>query len=64
LFSGAFAAVRLALHKKSRKRVVFKIFEKKDLRKEDRRESILSEIEILRNSDHPNIIKLLSFLDT
>jgi len=61
---GAFAAVRLALIKKTKKRVVFKIFEKKDLIKSIRRSSILSEIEILKNSSHPNIIKLISCLDT
>jgi serine/threonine protein kinase len=61
---GAFAAVRLALLKKTKERVVFKIFEIKDLIKKDRRKSILSEIEILKNSSHPNIIKLLSCLAT
>ncbi len=61
---GAFAKVCLALDKKAKTRVVFKIFEKENLLSNDRRKSILSEIGILRNSSHPNIIQLLSCLET
>ena len=61
---GAFAKVIMALDKKAKTRVVFKIFEKENLLSKDRRKSILSEIGILRNSSHPNIIQLLSCLET
>jgi serine/threonine protein kinase len=59
---GAFAKVCLALDKRARTRVVFKIFEKSALGGEER-ESILNEIRILRTSEHRNIIRLLSALE-
>ena len=54
----------MALIKKSRTKVVMKIFEKENLVKKDRRKAMLSEIGILKNSNHPNIIKYLECVTT
>jgi len=59
-FLGAFAKVCLALDKKKKERVVWKIFEKIDLMDSSRRKNILNEIGILKNYQHPNICKLIS----
>jgi len=62
---GAFAKVCLAMDKKTKERVVFKRFDKKSLMDDmSRRKSILSEIGILMNSKHPNIIQLLTCLES
>ena len=57
---GAFGEVRKCLHKESKALRAVKIILKKSLAKEEK-ERLLGEISILRNLDHPNILKLYEF---
>jgi len=57
---GAFGEVRKCLHKESKALRAVKIINKKSLAKEEK-ERLLGEISILRNLDHPNILKLYEF---
>ncbi|OMJ84731.1 hypothetical protein SteCoe_14122 [Stentor coeruleus] len=58
LGSGTFGIVRQATHKKTSQEYAVKIFPKSALYKEMLSESLKNEIEILKNLDHPNIIKI------
>ena len=59
-YLGAFGEVRKCLHKESKALRAVKIINKKSLAKEEK-ERLLGEISILRNLDHPNILKLYEF---
>jgi calcium-dependent protein kinase len=59
-YIGAFGEVRKCLHKESKALRAVKIINKKSLAKEEK-ERLLGEISILRNLDHPNILKLYEF---
>jgi calcium-dependent protein kinase len=57
---GAYGEVRKCLHKQSLSMRAVKIINKKYL-EDDEREKLLTEINILKNMDHPNILKLHEF---
>jgi calcium-dependent protein kinase len=57
---GAFGEVRKCLHKDTRALRAVKIINKKYL-EEAEKEKLLSEINILKQMDHPNILKLYEF---
>lgn len=58
--SGAFSKVYKARHKVSKSIRCVKKLSKKDLSDEDK-EKLVEEVTILKNLDHPNIVKVLEF---
>jgi len=68
LGSGAFAVVRLATHKETNKKYAMKIVDKQkmSLVQTDRnvRDVLMTEVEVLKKLDHPNILKLFQVFDT
>eukprot|EP00347_Sterkiella_histriomuscorum_P003207 403365182 len=61
---GAFGSVQRAIHRTSRSVVALKSYDKQKIMSDQyRKESLKKEIDILRNLDHPNIIKLYDSID-
>jgi calcium-dependent protein kinase len=60
MFVGAYGEVRKCLHKETKALRAVKIINKKYLA-ENEKERLLSEINILKQLDHPNILKLYEF---
>ena len=60
LFSGAYGEVRKCLNKQSKALRAVKIINKLSLAAYDK-EKLLNEIDILKQMDHPNILKLYEF---
>jgi len=58
--AGAYGEVRKCLHKETKALRAVKIINKKYL-EEDEKKKLLSEISILKQLDHPNILKLYEF---
>ena len=58
--SGAFGDVRIWLHKESNSQRAVKILYKANMTEEDER-MLINEINILRDLDHPNIVKMYEF---
>ncbi len=56
---GRYGIVRLAIHKKTNQKVAIKIISKEEL-KENTNTLIRNEIEILKISQHPNIIRIFN----
>jgi len=61
---GAYAVVRIAMHKQSQQKIAIKIYEKYKLLEPNRRKSVKREIKIMERLDHPNIAKLFEAFDT
>jgi hypothetical protein len=61
---GAYAIVKLALHKPTNRRMAVKIYEKSKLMDPQRNSSVKREIQILKKIDHANIVKLHEVIDT
>lgn len=55
---GAYAVVRLGLHKILNQKIAVKIYEKTKLIEPNRRKSVKREMKIMEKLDHPNIAKL------
>ncbi len=55
---GAYAVVRLGLHKVLNQKIAVKIYEKIKLMEPNRRKSVKREMKIMEKLDHPNIAKL------
>jgi len=55
---GSFSKVKLATHKKSGEQVAIKILNRKKLKSMDMGAKVRREIEILREFQHPHIIRL------
>lgn len=60
IFLGAYGEVRKCLHKETKALRAVKIINKKYLA-ENEKERLLGEINILKQLDHPNILKLYEF---
>ena len=58
---GSYGRVVSAVHKKSRDRRAIKIINKLAIHSDEQRKKIMSEVEIQRKLDHPNIIKVFEF---
>ena len=58
--SGAFGDVRIWLHKESNSQRAVKILYKANMTEEDEK-MLLNEIDILKDLDHPNIVKMYEF---
>ena len=59
-YIGAYGEVRKCLHKETRALRAVKIINKKYLAEEEKMK-LLNEIDILKQLDHPNILKLYEF---
>ena len=58
--SGAFGDVRIWLHKESNSQRAVKIMYKANMTEDDEK-MLLNEIDILKDLDHPNIVKMYEF---
>jgi MAP/microtubule affinity-regulating kinase len=61
---GAYAVVRLGLHKETNEKIACKIYDKLKLLDPDRRKGVKREIKIMEKLDHPHIAKLYEAFDT
>lgn len=61
---GAYAVVRMGLHKITEKCVAIKIYEKSKLVEPQRRKSVKREIKLMERMSHPNICTLYDVLET
>jgi serine/threonine protein kinase len=61
---GAYAIVKLAVHRPTGEKRAVKFYERSKLVDSMRKQSLLKEIKILKRIDHPNIIKLYEAIDT
>ena len=64
LGKGAYAVVKLAVHKASNRKFAVKVYEKYRLLDPIRKNSVKREIEILKKIDHVSIVKLHEVIDT
>jgi len=61
---GAYAVVRVGLHKPTNKKVAMKIYKKYKLLDPNRRKSVKREIKLMEKMKHPHIIRLYEVIDT
>jgi serine/threonine protein kinase len=61
---GAYAVVKVGLHKKSNKKVALKIYEKEKMKDIQRKKSIRREIKLMERLNHPHIAKLYEAIET
>jgi serine/threonine protein kinase len=61
---GAYAVVRLGLHKLLNQKIAVKIYEKAKLLEPNRRKSVKREMKIMEKLDHPNIAKLYEVFES
>ena len=64
LGKGSYATVKLAVHKKSKQKYAIKIYTKALLLDPQKRSTVRNEINILKQLDHKNIMKLYEVIDT
>lgn len=63
LGSGTFGEVKLVTHRQSGQEFAVKIFRKASAQGQASAEKLISEIEILKKIDHPNIIRIFEYFD-
>lgn len=61
---GAYATVRLSIHKPTNRKVAIKVYEKQKIMDPMRRKSVRREIKLMQKMDHPNIIKIYDTFET
>lgn len=61
---GAYAVVRIGLHKPTNQKVAMKIYKKYKLEEPNRRKSVKREIKLMEKMKHVNIIQLYEIIDT
>jgi serine/threonine protein kinase len=64
LGSGAYATVKFATQKSTKKKVAFKIYPKYKLNDTTKRKSVMREIQVMKKFEHPNIIRLYDSFET
>jgi serine/threonine protein kinase len=64
LGSGAYATVKLAAQKSTKKKVAMKIYPKYKLNDATKRKSVMREIQIMKKFEHPNIVRLYDSFET
>ena len=62
LGEGAFGEVRLCTHRQTKEKRAVKVLKKEAMDKAET-ESMLNEINTLRNLDHPNIVKIFEYFE-
>lgn len=62
--SGAYASVKLAVHKKFKEQRAIKMYERYKLIDSMRRSSLIREIKIMKKLEHPSIVKFYEAIDT
>lgn len=60
---GASAVVKLGTHIENKQNVVFKIYDKEQLKKSHRMKALQDEIKLMKKIDHPNIVKLYDVIE-
>ena len=63
LGSGAYGEVREVYHKKTKERWAVKIIYKEECSEEEKR-SIMKEVAIMKEIDHPHIVKIFEFFES
>lgn len=61
---GAYATVKLSVHKATNAQVAIKVYDKAKMMEPHRRRNLLREVEILRKLDHPNCVKMLAAISS
>lgn len=61
---GAYAVVKIGLHKKTNKKVALKIYDKEKMKEIQRKKSVRREIKLMERLNHPNIAKLYEAIET
>lgn len=61
---GAYAVVKIGMHKKSNKKVALKIYDKEKMKEIQRKKSVRREIKLMERLNHPNIVKLYEAIET
>ena len=61
---GTFGKVKLGINKKTKEKVAIKILEKRKIKSKDDSERVEREIEILKNTNNINIIKINEIIET
>jgi len=61
---GAYATVRVGIHKETNNKIACKVYEKFKLLEPNRRKGVKREIKIMEKLDHQNIAKLYEAFDT
>ena len=61
---GAYAVVRIGLHKPTNKKVALKIYKKYKLEEPNRRKSVKREIKLMEKMKHISIVQLFEIIDT
>jgi len=61
---GAYAVVRIGLHKPTNKKVALKIYKKHKLEEPNRRKSVKREIKLMEKMRHQHIVELYEIIDT
>lgn len=61
---GAYACVRIAIHRQLNRTVAIKIYEKNKIKDPQRKKSIRREIIILQMLKHPNVVDILDVVET
>jgi serine/threonine protein kinase len=60
---GAYAVVKQAVHKPTGTKLAIKIYEKFKLMDPARKSAVKREIQVLRQLDHPNVVRLYEVID-
>ena len=61
---GAYAVVRIGMHKKLNKKVALKIYEKEKIKDIQRKKGVRREIRLMKRLNHPNINTLYEAIET
>jgi serine/threonine protein kinase len=64
LGSGAYATVKLATQKSSKRKVAMKIYPKYKLDDPNKKKSVMREIYCMKKLEHPNTVKLYDSFET